>query len=53
MTSERGSATLVVLTLLALLTITIVINGQVLAGLRLELGQIDRQQQKRFVTPTP
>jgi len=51
--TERGSATLVILTLLALLSVAIIINGRILAGLRIELGRIDRQQQKRFVTPTP
>ena len=48
MKSERGSATLVILTLLALLTITIMVNGRILDGLRLELGRIDKQQQLRL-----
>ena len=48
MKSERGSATLVVLTLVALLAITIITNGRVLDRLRIELGRIDRQQRSHF-----
>ena len=51
MKAERGSAILVVLTLLSLVTIAILINGRTLDSLRIELGRIDRQQQSHFKAP--
>ena len=51
MKPERGSATLVVLTLLALMVMAVMINGRVLRQLSIELGRIERQQQKHFKSP--
>ena len=48
MKSERGSATMVVLTLLAVLSILATVNGDNLRRLRVELHRLDRQQQERF-----
>jgi hypothetical protein len=53
MKTEHGSATLVVLTLLALLVSTVIVNSLALGQLRAELHRIERQQQKKFQVNAP
>jgi Tfp pilus assembly protein PilX len=53
MKSERGSAMIVVLTLIILITTLAMANSYVLSGLRTELKRIDRDQQKKFQRATP
>lgn len=48
MKSERGSAVLVVLTMLAVLTVLVAVNGSAVRQLGRELRRIDEQQQERF-----
>jgi type II secretory pathway component PulK len=48
MKSERGSAVLVVLTMLAVLTALILVNGNTVRQLDRELRRVDQQQQQRF-----
>jgi type II secretory pathway component PulK len=48
MRNERGSAVLVVLTMLAVLTTLILVNGTAIQQLRSELHRIEEQQQARF-----
>jgi type II secretory pathway component PulK len=48
MKSERGSAVLVVLTMLAVLTALILVNGNTVRQLNRELRRVDQQQQQRF-----
>jgi type II secretory pathway component PulK len=53
MRNERGSAMIVVLTLIILIAALIMANGYILTGLRTELKRIDRDQQKKFQRVTP
>jgi Na+-transporting NADH:ubiquinone oxidoreductase subunit NqrC len=53
MRSERGSATIVVLTLMIILTTLVIVNSVTLAELRVELRRLDRQQQMKFTAPPP
>jgi len=53
MRSERGSATLVVVTLVAILAVMVVVNGNAIHQLRQELRLIDKQQQKKFQSAKP
>ena len=53
MRDERGSVTIVVLTLIILLVAMIAANSFVLSQLRTELRRIDHQQQKKFQSSTP
>ncbi|HUK81271.1 MAG TPA: hypothetical protein VLZ12_01430 [Verrucomicrobiae bacterium] len=53
MRSERGSATIVVLTLMIILTTLVAVNSVVLRALHAELRRIDRQQQMKFTVPPP
>lgn len=53
MKTERGSAMIVVLTFIVLVTALIVANSFVLNGLRQELKRIDRDQQKKFHHASP
>ncbi|MGD0058734.1 MAG: hypothetical protein ABSD58_04880 [Verrucomicrobiia bacterium] len=53
MKNERGSAMIVVMTFIILVTALIVANSFVLSGLRQELKRIDRDQQKKFQHTTP
>ena len=48
MKSERGSATLLVLTLVGVLSALVMANAMVIHHLRAELRQIDHQQQARL-----
>jgi Tfp pilus assembly protein PilX len=48
MKNERGTAMIVVLTFIILLTALIVANSFILSGLSKELKRIDRDQQKKF-----
>jgi type II secretory pathway component PulK len=48
MKSERGFATLIVLTLLLMITAVVIANGLVLHHLRSEIQLIERRQQERF-----
>jgi type II secretory pathway component PulK len=48
MRNERGSAVLVVLTMLAVLTVLILVNGDTIQQLRRELRRIDAQQTARW-----
>ncbi len=48
MRNERGSALVVVLTMLSVLTVLIIVNGNTIQQLRRELRRIDKQQQQRF-----
>jgi hypothetical protein len=48
MKNERGSAVLVVLTMLAVLTVLILVNGNTIQQLRRELRRIDDQQTARW-----
>jgi type II secretory pathway component PulK len=48
MRSERGSATLVVVTLVAILAVMVVVNGNVIHQLQQELRRIDHKQQQRL-----
>jgi type II secretory pathway component PulK len=50
MRNERGSAVLVVLTMLAVLTALILVNGNTIQQLRRELRRIDEQQTSRWQT---
>jgi type II secretory pathway component PulK len=44
MKSERGSAVIVVLTMLAVLTVLVLVNGNTIQQLRRELRRIEDQQ---------
>lgn len=46
--NERGSAMILVMALLAIMTIYLVSNGVVLNQLRAELKQIEHRQQLKF-----
>ena len=48
MRNERGSATLVMVTLVAILAVMVIVNGNVIHQLRQELRRIDHKQQQRF-----
>ena len=48
MRSERGSAVLVVLTMLAVLTVLVLVNTNTIQQLSRELHRIDEQQRERF-----
>lgn len=48
MRSERGSALIVVLTMLVVLTVLVAVNGTAIRQLRGELRRIEEQQQERF-----
>jgi len=48
MRNERGSATLLMLTLVAILAVMVVVNGNVIHQLRQELRRIDHHQQQRL-----
>jgi type II secretory pathway component PulK len=48
MKNERGSAVLAVLTMLAVLTALIAVNGSAVRQLSQELRRIDEQQQQRL-----
>lgn len=48
MKSERGSAVLVVLTMLAVLTVLVAVNGAAVRQLNRELWRVNEQQQQRF-----
>ena len=50
MNRERGSATLVLLTFLAVVSAVLIANAVVLHQLGRELRFIDKQQQKKFQT---
>ncbi len=50
---ERGSAILVVLTFVAVLTAILLANAMALHHLRAELRRIDQQQQRRWETAPP
>ena len=52
MKNERGSAMLVVLTLIILITTLVVANSFVLGQLGRELKRIDREEQKKFTPAT-
>jgi len=49
--NEHGSAALVVLTMLAVLTVLVAVNGSAIRQLSHELRRIDKQQQERFQKP--
>jgi len=51
MKSERGSATIVVLTLMIILMTLVAVNSVTLRALHSELLRLDRQQQLKFNTP--
>ncbi len=51
MKHERGSAVLVVLTLLAALTALVAVNETVVRQLRQELRRVETQQQQRYQIP--
>jgi len=53
MKNERGTAMVVVLTFMLLITALIAANAVVLSGLGRELKRIDRDQQKKFQHATP
>jgi Tfp pilus assembly protein PilX len=53
MKHERGSAMIVVMTFIVLLTALIVANSFTLSTLSKELKRIDRNQQKKFQHATP
>ena len=53
MNRERGSATLVVMTFLAILLVIVIANAVAMHQLGKELRLIDKQQQKKFQTKTP
>ena len=53
MKNERGTAMVVVLSFLILITALIAANSFVLSGLGKELKRIDRDQQKKFQHATP
>jgi type II secretory pathway component PulK len=48
MKNERGSATLLMVTLAAILAVMVLVNGNVIHQLRQELRRIDHQQQQRL-----
>jgi type II secretory pathway component PulK len=48
MKSERGSAVIVVLTILAVLTALVLVNGNTIQQLRRELRRIEEQQTARW-----
>jgi type II secretory pathway component PulK len=48
MRNERGSAVLVVITMLAVLTVLILVNGNTIQQLRRELRRVDEQQTARW-----
>ncbi len=48
---ERGSALLIVLTLMVVMSALVIGNSLVLGQLRQELKLIDRQQQRKFESP--
>ncbi len=48
MKNERGSAVLVVLTMLAVLMTLVAVNGSAIRQLSHELRRVDEQQQQRF-----
>jgi type II secretory pathway component PulK len=52
MKNERGSAMIVVLTLIILITTLVVANSFVLGQLGRELKRIDHEQQKKFTPAT-
>ena len=51
MKNERGSAVLVVLTMLAVLSVLILVNSNTIQQLSHELHRIDERQQERFQKP--
>jgi len=53
MKNERGSAMIVVVTFILILTLLIVTNNIRLGQLRQELQRIDHLQQKKFQSPKP
>jgi hypothetical protein len=53
MNRERGSATLVVLTFLVILSAIVIANAAAMHQLGKELRLIDKQQQKKFQSGTP
>ena len=53
MRNERGSAMIVVMTFIILLTALVVANSFMLSTLSKELKRIDRDQQKKFQHATP
>jgi type II secretory pathway component PulK len=48
MRNERGSAVILVLTMLAVLSVLVLVNGDTIQRLRGELRRIDEQQQERL-----
>jgi hypothetical protein len=50
MNRERGSATLVVMTFLAILLVIVIANATAMHQLGKELRLVDKQQQKKFQT---
>lgn len=53
MKGERGSALILVMALVALLTAMIMVNGRTIHQMRAELQRMDRQQQQRFDEQNP
>ena len=53
MNRERGSATLVVMTFLVILSAIVIANAVAMHQLGKELRLIDKQQQKKFQSGTP
>jgi type II secretory pathway component PulK len=53
MNRERGSATLVVMTFLAILLVIVIANAAAMHQLGKELRLVDRQQQRKFQANQP
>lgn len=49
MRTERGSATLVMVTFVAILAVMVIVNGNEIHRLQRELRRIDQKQQQRFL----